>query len=128
VTLNLLLDSHVALWWADDPSEVSDEAAKAIADPTNDVWVSAASAWELAIKAAQGKLVVDVRGLFRRLSDRGIRLRGIGVDDGIDAAALVWSHRDPFDRMLVAQAALSGLTVVTRDKVILDFVPDCVVA
>ncbi len=128
MTLNLLLDSHVALWWADDPSELSDEAAKAIADPTNDVWASAASAWELAIKAAQGKLTVDVRGLFRRLADRGIRLRGIGIDDGIDAAALVWSHRDPFDRMLVAQAALSGLTLVTRDSVIVDFAPDCVLA
>jgi PIN domain nuclease of toxin-antitoxin system len=126
--MDLLLDSHVALWWADDPSQLKKDVAQEIADPTNDVWASAASAWELAIKTAQGMLAVDVRGLFRRLSDRGIRLRGIGVDDGIDAAALAWAHRDPFDRMLVAQAALSGLTMVTRDSVILDFVPGCLVA
>jgi PIN domain nuclease of toxin-antitoxin system len=126
--VQLLLDSHTALWWADDPSQLSHDAAAAIADPMNDVWASAASAWELAIKSAQGKLTVDVRGLFRRLADRGIRLRGIGIDDGVDAAALAWSHSDPFDRMLVAQAALSELTLVTRDAAILDFVPGCVIA
>jgi PIN domain nuclease of toxin-antitoxin system len=126
--VDLLLDSHTAVWWADDPSQLSTDAAAAISDPANDVWASAASAWELAIKSAQGKLSVDVRGLFRRLADQRIRLRGIGIDDGIDAAALIWSHRDPFDRMLVAQAANTGLVLVTRDSVILDFVPGCLVA
>ena len=126
--MDLLLDSHAAVWWADDPSQLTTDAAVAISDPGNDVWVSAASAWELAIKSAQGKLSVDVRGLFRRLADQHIRLRGIGIDDGVDAAALIWSHRDPFDRMLVAQAASSGLVLVTRDPVILDFVRECVVA
>jgi PIN domain nuclease of toxin-antitoxin system len=126
--VDLLLDSHTAVWWADDPSSLSNDAVAAISDPGNDVWASAASAWELAIKSAQGKLSIDVRGLFRRLADQGIRLRGIGIDDGVDATALIWSHRDPFDRMLVAQAANSGLVLVTRDSVILDFVPGCVVA
>jgi PIN domain nuclease of toxin-antitoxin system len=126
--VDLLLDSHAALWWADDPTMLSKVATDAIADPRNDVWVSAASAWELAIKTVQGKLTVDVRALFGRLSDRGIRLRGIGVDDGVDAAMLAWSHRDPFDRMLVAQAASSHLTLVTRDSAILEFVPGCLIA
>jgi PIN domain nuclease of toxin-antitoxin system len=126
--VDLLLDSHAAVWWADDPSQLSTAAAEAISDPGNDVWASAASAWELAIKSAQGKLSVDVRALFRRLADQRVRLRGIGIDDGVDAAALVWSHRDPFDRMLVAQAANSGLVLVTRDSAILDFVSGCVVA
>jgi PIN domain nuclease of toxin-antitoxin system len=126
--VNLLLDSHTALWWSDDTSLLSVEAARAIADPANDVFVSAASAWELAIKTAQGKLSLDVRALFRRLSDRGIRLLGIGVDDGIDAAELQWAHRDPFDRMLVAQAARSQLTLVTRDLAIQKFVAGCLIA
>jgi PIN domain nuclease of toxin-antitoxin system len=101
---------------------------EAIGAPTIDVFASAASAWEFAIKVAQGKLALDVRTLFRRLSDRGIRLRGIGVDDGVDAAELQWSHGDPVDRMLVAQAASSGLTLVTRDSTILEFAPRCIVA
>lgn len=126
--MDLLLDSHVVVWWADDPSLLSVEAAAAIADPTNDVWASAASAWELAIKVTQGKLAVDVRSLFRQLADRGVRLRGIGVDDGINAALLAWNHRDPVDRMLVAQAQASQLTLVTRDAVIRDFVPNCLAA
>lgn len=126
--MDLLLDSHVLVWWADDPSQLSAEAAAAIADPLNDVWASSVSAWELAIKASQGKLTVDVRALFSRLPDRGIRLRGIGVDDGIDAAALVWTHRDPFDRMLVAQARRSNLALVTRDVAIREFEVSCLVA
>ena len=126
--MDLLLDSHVLVWWAVDPSQLSAEAAAAIADPLNDVWASSASAWELAIKASQGKLTVDVRALFSRLPDRGIRLRGIGVDDGIDAATLVWTHRDPFDRMLVAQARRSNLALVTRDVAIREFEASCLVA
>ena len=126
--MDLLLDSPAAVWWADDPSQLSTDAAAAISDPGNDVWASAASAWELAIKSAQGKLSVDVRGLFRRLADQRIRLSGIGIDDAVDAAELTWSHRDPFDRMLVAQAANSELVLVTRDSVIVDFVAGCVVA
>jgi PIN domain nuclease of toxin-antitoxin system len=126
--VDLLLDSHVALWWATDPSVLSGDALVAIAEPANDVWVSAASAWELAVKATQGKLSLDVRALFAALPDRGIRLRGIGVDDGIDAAGLAWEHRDPFDRMLVAQARRSSLTIVTRDAAILDFVDTGIVA
>lgn len=126
--MDLLLDSHAALWWADDPTQLSEAAVEAIGEPTNDVFASAASAWELAIKVGQGKLAVDVRTLFRRLADRGIRLRGIGVDDGVDAAELRWSHGDPFDRMLVAQAASSMLTLVTRDSTILEFAPGCIVA
>ena len=117
----LLLDSHIAVWWAEDPDKLVPEVSALLADPLNDVWVSTASAWELAIKVEAGKLAVDIQRLFAGLQIRGVRVLGIGIDDGIDAAALTWKNRDPFDRMLVAQTNRSGLRLVTRDRAILDF-------
>jgi PIN domain nuclease of toxin-antitoxin system len=119
--VNLLLDSHVAVWWAQDPDKLVPEASALLADPMNDVWVSTASAWELALKVEAGKLMIDVRRLFAGLQVRGVRVLGIGIDDGIDAAALDWSNRDPFDRILVAQTNRSGLRLLTRDRAILGF-------
>ena len=119
--MDLLLDSHVALWWAEDPGLLDPAAGSAIANPSNSVSASAASAWELAIKIAAGKLVVDVRSLFLGLRAQGVRLLGIGVEDGIDAGSLAWDHRDPFDRMLVVQAQRSGLVLVTRDRSLLAY-------
>lgn len=122
--MNVLLDTHVALWWADDSESLNSDLAGVLADPLNEIWVSAASAWELAIKVAAGKLDVDVGRLFTGLQGRGLRLLGIGVDDGIEAAGLRWAHRDPFDRMLVAQAHRAELLLATRDRAILAFVRD----
>ena len=85
MTSRLLLDSHVALWWAEEPSRLSPEVLALITDPANDVWVSAASAWELSIKVRAGRLEVDVGRLFDGLARHGIRLLGIGVDDAISA-------------------------------------------
>jgi PIN domain nuclease of toxin-antitoxin system len=120
--VDLLLDTHVALWWAEDPSLLTPEAATAIADPTRVVWFTVASAWELSIKVRSGKLNVDVHRLVDGLQAQGIRLLGIGVDEAISAGALDWAHRDPFDRMIAAQAIRDDLSLVTRDHEIRSFV------
>lgn len=119
--MNLLLDSHVAVWWAEDPDRLIPNVSALLADPLNEVWVSTASAWELAVKVRAGRLVLDVSRLFVGLQARGVRVLGIGIDDAIAAAALDWEHRDPFDRMLVGQAKRVGLCLVTRDQAILDY-------
>lgn len=119
--MEVLLDSHVALWWACEPELLTAPSASLIEDPLTEVWVSAASAWELAIEVATGKITVDVRRLFDGLQRSGIRLLGIGVDDGIDAGNLTWVHRDPFDRVLVAQARRGGFTILTRDVAMLAY-------
>ena len=119
--MDLLLDTHVAVWWADDPSVLHPEAVAAIADPANTVWFTSASAWELAIKVRSGKLSVDVAKLVDQLTRSGIRLLGIGIDDAIATGSLEWAHRDPFDRMIVAQARRLGLHVITRDNAIQTF-------
>jgi PIN domain nuclease of toxin-antitoxin system len=119
--MEVLLDTHTALWWASDPSILTKSARQAIERAGNTVWFSVASAWEMSIKVHAGKLTVNIDELAERLIINGIGLLGIGLDDAIGAGGLPWAHRDPFDRMLVAQAQRLSLTLVTRDDAIIAF-------
>ncbi len=110
----LLLDSHVALWWLQD-SPLSPEAAAAIADPARPALVSIATAWELAIKQGLGRLEIQ-DDYLDVLVECGIDLLGIEPAHARAVRHLPAHHRDPFDRMLVAQAQVERLTLVTRDK------------
>lgn len=112
--MRLLLDTHALLWWLADES-LNDHARDAIADPANLVVVSAASAWEISIKKALGKLAAP-DDLEHQLQAGGFAPLPISVRHGIAAGQLPHHHEDPFDRMLIAQAFAEGLTIVTRDK------------
>lgn len=112
--MSLLLDTHVVLWWlTDDPTLAEDIKDRLDHEP--DVYVSAATIWEVAIKQAIGKLPEPAR-LPERIQESGFRALPISADHAIVAARLPMIHRDPFDRMLVAQAQLEELTLVTRDE------------
>jgi PIN domain nuclease of toxin-antitoxin system len=111
--MNLLLDTHTVLWWLMD-ADLESDALEAIADPGNLVHVSAVSVWEASIKAALGKLDVP-ESLELAFNADGIEPLPIELRHAERAGALPPHHRDPFDRMLVAQAQLEGLTLVTRD-------------
>lgn len=112
--MKLLLDTHALLWWLDDDPRLTAGARSVIADPGNDVFYSAASTWEMAIKIAAGRL--EVRGdLPSAIASSGFGALPISVEHAVAAGALPPHHHDPFDRMLVAQARLEGLTIVTRD-------------
>ena len=112
--MRLLLDAHALLWWLADDSELGSEARALIADPTNDVLVSAATVWEISIKRALGKLDAPA-GLVEALSEAGFTEVPVTGVDGERAGALDPYHRDPFDRMLVAQAERLEALIVTRD-------------
>jgi PIN domain nuclease of toxin-antitoxin system len=110
----LLLDAHALLWWlADDPT-LSEGARTAIADPSTDVLVSAATVWEISIKRALGKLDA-LDGLVDAIEASGFVGLPITLADGEAVAALPDHHRDPFDRMLVAQAARIDAVIVRRN-------------
>lgn len=110
----LLLDTHAFLWWLADDPRLGEKARALIADPANEVFVSAASGWEAAIKAALGKL--ELPGpLDAAVEEEGFTHMPITFFHGEQAGSLPPHHRDPFDRMLVAQAQAEGLTVVTAD-------------
>ncbi len=123
----LLLDAHVLLWaLADDPT-LGPEARDAIASPANDVLVSAAVVWELAIKQALGKLDAphDLPSVIEATGFVGLP---ITLADAEAAAGLPPHHRDPFDRMLVAQAQRLGAVVVTRDPALTAYGIDVLMA
>ena len=120
----LLLDTHALLWWLLDSPELSTSARVAIADPAQRVLVSAASAWELATKRRIGKLpeagdIVDNLPMYLR--KQRFEPLPIGIEHALAAGRLPGPHRDPFDRMLMAQARLEGADVVTVDPVFRDY-------
>ncbi len=118
--MNLLLDTHVLLWWLDDPAQLSEAARAAIRDEGNVVYVSAATAWEIVIKKALGKL--DAPGnLDEVLRDCRFTPLPITIAHTLALQPLPMHHRDPFDRMLVAQARAEEMTIVTRDAKVLEY-------
>ena len=118
--MRLLLDTHALLWWLDGDRSLSRKARTAIADQNNVIFVSAASAWEITTKARLGKLpgadavAADVVG---SISSQGFSSLDITILHAQRAGRLPGGHRDPFDRMLIAQAQLEDLTVVSNDGV-----------
>lgn len=112
--MNYLLDSHVLLWWLEDDPRIGPSVRKCLADPVNRVFVSAASVWEIGIKKALGKLSVP-GSVLDLLHDEGFEELSISARHAEAAASLPPLHRDPFDRMLVAQSHLEGLMLVTHD-------------
>jgi PIN domain nuclease of toxin-antitoxin system len=112
--IGLLLDTHIFLWWLDDNSRLSGEARDRIADPETAVFVSAASIWEIGIKRALGKLEAP-REIVAFVEEEGFRGLPMAMRHAEIASLLPLHHRDPFDRMLIAQGLAEDLTIVTVD-------------
>jgi PIN domain nuclease of toxin-antitoxin system len=115
--VDILLDTHAFIWWDGDSTELNSACRAAIADPTNRVFVSAASVWEIGLKRRTGKLAFNGSAVQAIRTNGFIELPIFGRDAEA-AAALAWSHADPFDRLLVAQAKTSGLILATADRAI----------
>lgn len=119
--MGILLDTHAIVWWATGDQRLSRKARVAIADPGTEVFISIASAWEIQIKATLQKLTLheSVGALYRSLIiDQNFRMIGIELNDIDRLSTLPPRHRDPFDRMLVAQAIRGNFTLVTKDSVV----------
>ena len=112
--MRLLLDTHALIWWLEDSAELSAEARQSISDGSNDVAVSAASAWEMAIKEALGKLRVP-SDLAAQIDKSALQQLPITIDHALKAGSLPPHHPDLFDRMLIAQAMIDDRTIVTHD-------------
>ena len=119
--MNLLLDTHVVLWWYENPKNLSQTARKEIGDTANEIYISSVFFWECTIKSMMGKLVLPEDFLQRTsidFSELAITSRhACGIRD------LPLIHNDPFDRLLMAQAKIENFSLVTRDKEILKY-PD----
>ncbi|MBN4058987.1 type II toxin-antitoxin system VapC family toxin [bacterium AH-315-J04] len=110
-----LLDTHALLWWLDDPAKLSSEAREAIANGDSLVYVSAAVAWEMAIKKSIGRLDIPTN-LPEVLRADNIEVLDINIHHALTVGDLPMLHQDPFDRMQIAQANVENLTLITRDK------------
>jgi PIN domain nuclease of toxin-antitoxin system len=110
----LLVDTHALLWWLADNPALSSAAREAIADPTNEPLVSTACVWEIAIKRSLGKLSAPDE-LPDRISEEGFAWLDVSARHAWHVAGLPAHHRDPFDRLLIAQALVEGLPIVTAD-------------
>lgn len=117
--MSLLLDTHVVLWWLTDDAALSDDV-KSRLDEEPDVYVSSATVWEVAIKQSIGKLTGQI-DLSEEIRDSGFRRLPISHEHAIAAGHLPFIHRDPFDRMLIAQAQCEDLTLLTRDDQIIKY-------
>ncbi len=113
--MRLLLDTHALLWALSAPARLPDATAKAISDPDNEVFASAGSIWEIAIKAALGKVSADVDEIVDSLPEAGFEALDVTVEHARRIRRLPHHHRDPFDRLFIAQSLEEGLVIVTRD-------------
>lgn len=118
--MNLLLDTHVVIWWLNEPERISKRAHAVISNQANSVYVSAATAWEIAIKTNLGKLqsgslAFDLETI---LEDENFLEQPITIEHAVRGGLLPMHHRDPFDRLLIAQAQLLKTPIVSADSVL----------
>ena len=113
--MKLLLDTHTLIWWLANNPTLFEGAKKAIANPNNLVFVSAASAWEIAIKKSLGKLDAP-EDLETQIEVHNFQALPITITHGVAVGKLPWHHKDPFDRIIIAQAICESATIITRDK------------
>ncbi len=118
--MRLLLDSHTVIWAVDNPGQLGRQAATAIQDPANELFLSAGPLWELSIKVGLGKLSLTLpyrQWMLQAIADLDLAILPITVEHADVQATLPAHHRDPFDRLLAAQAKVEQLTVVSSDAV-----------
>ncbi|WP_026732297.1 type II toxin-antitoxin system VapC family toxin [Fischerella sp. PCC 9605] len=118
--MRLLLDTQCWLWWFAQPECLNEEAIAHIADETNELWFSVASIWEMSIKVAIGKLPLPEpidSYISSRMVQLGARSLGITAPHALRAAALPLHHRDPFDRMPIAQTQMEDMMLVSADSI-----------
>ena len=118
--MNYLLDTHILLWWLSEPEKIGKKAHTIISDKSNRVFASSISFWEMAIKSGYGKLNIP-RNMMETLLTEGFELLSLHPKETFSVIDLPPIHRDPFDRMLIAQAKFSDLVLITKDKNILSY-------
>lgn len=123
--MRLLLDTHVLLWWLLGDARIGPKARALIADPANDVAVSIASPWEIALKFRIGKIGESGSAIFSQLDRLGFDLIPLRVGHLAVLEGLPLHHRDPFDHMIIAQAKAEGMVIMTEDRIIPRYAVPC---
>ena len=117
--MKLLLDTHIFIWWVDEPEKLSTAAISALEDEANELLLSVASVWEMQIKVQLGKLKLSLplKELVKNQQDTNdLQVSPVALTHVLTLDSLPFHHKDPFDRLLMAQAIAEGLTIVTADS------------
>jgi PIN domain nuclease of toxin-antitoxin system len=113
--MQYLLDTHVILWWFTTPKKISAKARKIITDKENNIFISSVSFWEMAIKKSLGRLTLP-HNLIEAVAAESFKILPIMPEDGLGVADLPMLHSDPFDRLLIIQAKLNDMVIITKDS------------
>ena len=118
--MKVLLDRHAFIWWDSDPAQLSATVLAALRDPANEVWLSVASVWEMVIKAQLGKLTLRLQlaDIVSQQQAHGLRILRMTLTHALNVEGLPAIHKDPFDRLLIAQANAEGAELVSSDQVV----------
>jgi|SRR5579884_1544320 len=116
--MRILLDTHLMLWWLASDRRLPKQAERLITDSDNEVYVSAASVWEIAIKSALGRIEGDVTEIEAALEPSGLIQLPINGKHAVQVSKLPLYHQDPFDRMLVAQSLVEPMRLLTHDRIL----------
>jgi len=114
--MQYLLDTHIILWWFTDPKKINLKAQKIIRDKSNNIFLSSVSFWEMAIKKSLGRLVFP-HNLLEVVAAENFKILPVMPEEGLGVADLPLLHSDPFDRLLIIQAKLHDLIILTRDSI-----------
>lgn len=119
--MRILLDTHILLWWLASDKRLPRAAEDLIANPDNDVFASAASIWEIAIKSALGRIRSDPVEIEAALGQAGLAELPVTARHAVQVSRLPLHHRDPFDRILLAQSLAEPMRLLTHDKALADY-------
>jgi len=121
--MKILLDTHAFLWWDSEPEKLSKNALELCQNPENALFLSVASVWEMQVKTQLGKLKIDLRlsDLIRQQEENGIEILSVQVSHVLEIGNLPSHHKDPFDRLLIAQARIEEMVFVSADPIIAQY-------
>ena len=124
--MNLLLDTHTYIWFSANKPELSSTVKRLVEDSENTSYISIASLWEMSIKISLGKLVIDkgFKEVIKDLSESGIEILPISFDHVLKSSTLPFYHRDPFDRIIIAQSICEGMKLLSADEIFDKYIVD----
>ncbi len=118
--MSYLLDTHIILWWLSEPQKINEKARSVIRNRSNNIYLSSASFWEMAVKKSIGKLTLP-HNLLETLTVEGFKWLPILPQEALGVADLPMIHQDPFDRLIIVQAKLHELILITADEKIIQY-------
>ena len=121
--MRLVLDTHILIWLLEGDPQLSESKRNILSDPANEIFVSVASLWEIAIKFSIGKLALSksLNDIVEEIDSSSSRFLTVGPQHAVAVSALPFHHRDPFDRIIIAQALVENISIITNDGVFADY-------